>query len=63
MNEPAKSWKEQKAERDAYADSQLKRIFTIRRDLCKPGDLIRTVDGTTYEIAKDGSRRRVKQSV
>ena len=57
---PYKTWKERKAERDAYTNEQLKRVFVLKPEFNKPGMQFKTVDGTEYFIAADGSRRRVR---
>ena len=59
MEEKVKSWKERKAERDAYANFRSKHGFMIKPHLNRPGNEIQTVDGTHYRIAADGSMRRI----
>ena len=60
MSEEARTWKDLKAERDAYANEQAKRVFVLKPEFNKPGMQFRSVDGTEYYIAADGSRRRVR---
>jgi hypothetical protein len=61
MSEQPKSWKERKQERDAHANQAVKRSFIHKSELLTPGNVIHSMDGTEYYIAKDGSRRRARQ--
>lgn len=55
-----KSWKQQKAERDAHANMRARQGWVHKLEH-KPGAEITSLDGVTkYIVAKDGSRRKVK---
>jgi hypothetical protein len=55
-----KSWKEQKAERDAEANRKSRRVFVPKPEFTVPGASFTDGYGVQYYIAKDGSRRRVR---